>query len=84
VVPGGDPVRALAVAGSGGGRPCCRPAGRAGLPPGTAGIHPRLRPPRQVGPDLAPPRNRGPALAGAYREAGTAKGHGGGRRRAAR
>ena len=49
VVPGGDPVRALAVAGGGGGaRPCCRPAGRAGLPPGTAGIHPRLRPPRQV------------------------------------
>jgi len=49
-VPGGDLVRALAVAGSGGGRPWCRPAGRAGLPPGTAGIHPRLRPPRQVGP----------------------------------
>ena len=52
--PGGDLVRALAVARGSGGRPCCRPAGRAGLPPGTAGIHPRLRPPRQVGPDLAP------------------------------
>ena len=50
VVPGGDLVRARAVAGGGGGRPGCRPAGRAGLPPGTAGIHPRLRPPRQVGP----------------------------------
>ena len=48
VVPGGDLVRALAVAGGSGGRPGCRPAGRAGLPPGTAGIHPPLRPPRQV------------------------------------
>ena len=50
VVPGGDLVRALAVAGGGGGRPWCRPAGRAGLPPGTAGIQPPLRPPRQVRP----------------------------------
>ena len=50
VVPGGDPVRAVAVAGGGGGRPGCRPAGRAGLPPGTAGIQPPLRPPRQVRP----------------------------------
>ena len=50
VVPGGDLVRVLAVAGGGGGRPGCRPAGRAGLPPGTAGIQPPLRPPRQVGP----------------------------------
>ena len=48
VVPGGDLVRALAVAGGGGGRPGCRPAGRAGLPPGTAGIYPRLCPPGQV------------------------------------
>ena len=37
-----------AVAGGRGRRPCCRTAGRAGLPPGTAGIHPPLRPPRQV------------------------------------
>jgi hypothetical protein len=51
VVPGGDLVRALAVAGGGGSRPCCRPAGRAGLPPGTAGIQPPLRPPRQVARD---------------------------------
>jgi hypothetical protein len=50
VVPGGDLVRVLAVAGGGGGRPGCRPAGRAGLPPGTAGIQPPLRPPRQVRP----------------------------------
>ena len=83
VVPGGDPVRALAVAGGSGGRPCCRPAGRAGLPPGTAGIHPRLRPPRQAGPAPAPARNCGPVLAGA-RQAGTARGHGGARRHAAR
>jgi hypothetical protein len=48
VVPGGDLVRDLAVAGGGGSRPGCRPAGRAGLPPGTAGIQPPLRPPRQV------------------------------------
>ena len=50
VVPGGDLVRAVAVAGGGGSRPGCRPAGRAGLPPGTAGIQPPLRPPRQVRP----------------------------------
>jgi hypothetical protein len=50
VVPGGDLVRALAVAGGGGSRPGCQPAGRAGLPPGTAGIQPPLRPPRQVRP----------------------------------
>ena len=49
-VPGGDRRRC----------PASRwPMGRAGLPPGTAGIHPRLRPPRQVarpgpGTDLAP------------------------------
>jgi hypothetical protein len=59
VVPGGDRRHALAVAGSGGSRPGCRPAGRAGLPPGTAGIHPPLRPCRQAGPG----RVRGPALA---------------------
>jgi len=40
-VPGGDRRRCPA------GR---WPMGRAGLPPGTAGIHPRLRPARQVGP----------------------------------
>jgi hypothetical protein len=50
VVPGGDLVRAVAVAGGGGSRPWCRPAGRAGLPPGTAGIQPPLRLPRQVRP----------------------------------
>jgi hypothetical protein len=49
-VPGGDRRPSPAVAGGSGGRPCCRPAGRAGLPPGTAGIHPRLCPPRQVRP----------------------------------
>ena len=78
VVPGGDLRRALAVAGGGGGRPWCRPAGRAGLPPGTAGIHPPLRPPRQVRParcraGLAPgPEPR--AGAGRYppRQEGTA------------
>ena len=48
VVPGGDRRHALAGAGGGGGRPGCRPAGRAGLPPGTAGIQPPLRPPRQA------------------------------------
>jgi len=53
VVPGGDLVRARAVAGGGGSRPGCRPAGRAGLPPGTAGIHPRLHPFRQVRPARA-------------------------------
>lgn len=64
VVPGGDLVRARAVAGGGGSRPGCRPAGRAGLPPGTAGIHPPLRPPRQVrrapaGLDARPRRTTG-------------------------
>jgi hypothetical protein len=48
VVPGGDLVRAHAVAWGSGSQPGCRPAGRAGLPPGTAGIQPPLRPPRQV------------------------------------
>ena len=47
-VPGGDRRRGPAAT-AGGGRPCWR-AGRAGLPPGTAGINPRLCPPRQVGP----------------------------------
>ena len=45
------------------GRPYSRPAGRAGLPPGTAGIHPPLRPSRQVarrggGPGTRPPATR--------------------------
>jgi hypothetical protein len=67
VVPGGDLVRARAVAGGSGSRPGCRPAGRAGLPPGTAGIQPPLRPPRQVAQDGGGPgavRSHGPVRAG--------------------
>jgi hypothetical protein len=60
-VPGGDRRRGPAVAGSGRGRPCCRSTGRAGLPPGTAGIHPPLRPSRQVRPAVrARARHPGP------------------------
>ena len=98
-VPGGDRRRGPAVAGGGGGRPWCRPAGRAGLPPGTAGIHPPLRPPRQVArragldtrpqatrryePVPAPPGGVGPWGGPAARRVPRG-GHGGGHREGAR
>jgi hypothetical protein len=92
VVPGGDLVRALAVAGGGGSRPGCRPTGQAGLPPRTAGIQPPLRPARcrggldtppratrRYGPTPAQPGGDGPAP-GPAAERVPRRGHGGAHR----